>query len=110
MKRMKSITAGKWVYTLKAGKSLRSAIESEDAEDTIQQLKSCWREINEKFPEEFDEYDLDEVLEDLDNERDNVLNYEDYDMTYEDVEDDINYYLNDLYDFCDAYNIWVEGI
>lgn len=108
MKRVKTINAGKWVYTLKAGKPLRAAVNSEDYEAVIEQLKSCWREINREFPEQFDEYDLDDVLEELDNERDNVLNYEEYDMTYEDVEDNINYQLSNLYDFCDAFNIWVE--
>ena len=108
MKRTKTINSGKWIYTLKAGKSLRSAIDDEDYDSVLTELKSCWKEINNNFPEEFDESDLDEVLEDIDNERDNLYNYEDYDMDFEDVEDNINYLLNDLYDFCDAFNIWVE--
>lgn len=98
---------GRWKYTLKAGKALRAAIDAEDYESVIENLKSCWREIHDKFPEEFDEYDLDDVLEELDNERDNVNNYADYDMTWEDVEDNINCQLDNLYDFCDAFTIWV---
>lgn len=105
--RKAAITSGKWVYTLKNGKALRQAIADEDQLGILTVLRDCWEEIHERFPEEYDEDDLSDELEDIDNEIDNLDNYEEYDMTYEDIEDNINYLLGNLYDFCDAFNIWV---
>jgi hypothetical protein len=33
---------------------------------------------------------------------------EDYSMTKDDVQEEINWQLSHLYDFCDAWGIWVE--
>ena len=34
--------------------------------------------------------------------------YEDYDLTIDEVEDNINYLLTNLYDYCDNTGIWIE--
>lgn len=105
---MRKINASRWNYTLKCGKALRQAINNEDPEEILEMLRQAWTEIHENFPDEYDENDLDSDLSDIENELDNVENYEDYDMTYEDVEDNIDYMLTNLYDFCDEFNIWVD--
>lgn len=97
-----------WKYTLKHGKALRNAIFEEDADTLLDELAECWKEIHENFPEDYDEFDLEDDLADIENQRDNLVNHDDYDMTYEDVQDEINYMLNNLYDFCDGYRIWID--
>lgn len=98
----------RWAYTLNSGKELRTAIRRDDPGAVLEALKSCFRELHRKLPEDFDEYDLDEVFDDIDNERDNLYNYEDYDMTYQDVLDNIDYILNNLYDICNALDVWID--
>lgn len=97
-----------WTYTLKSGKSLRNAINSEDMSEVLRVLGDCWKEIHKKFPEDYDGYELESDLDEIENQLDNVENYEDYDMTYEDVEDEVNYLIERLYDFCDSMRIWVD--
>lgn len=97
-----------WKYKLKNGKALRSAIDSEDYEAVLDALVDCWNELHRRFPDDYDEQDLNDDLDDIENERDNLENYEDYDMAFEDVEDNINYILNNLYDFCDYKRVWIE--
>lgn len=98
----------RWKYTLKAGKDLREAISDDDNLRTLEMLEKCWREINAQFPDDFDEDDLQNELDDIENQKDNVENYEDYDMTEEDLQDEINYLLDNFYEYCDNTGIWVE--
>ena len=105
---MRKLYASKWNYTLKCGRALRQAIKDEDPVEILTVLQQAWAEIHDNFPDEYDEYDLESDLDDIENELDNVENYEDYDMTYEDVKNNIDYMLNNLYDFCDSFNIWID--
>ena len=97
-----------WKYRLKTGSDLREAISDENYEDVLKYLEKSWREINKEFPNDYEEDELNEDIADIENERDNLFNYEDYDMTMEDVEENINYLLNNLYDYCDNMRIWIE--
>lgn len=97
-----------WKYTLKNGRALKDAISEDDDYSVLDILAACLKEINAKFPDDYEEYELEEDLDDIENQRDNLENYEDYDMTYEDVEDEINYLLNEFYDLCDALRVWVD--
>lgn len=98
----------KWKYRLKTGSDLREAINDENYEDILKYLEKSWREINKKFPNDYEDDELNNDIADIENERDNLLNYEDYDMTMEDVEENINYLLTNLYDYCDNMGIWIE--
>ena len=97
-----------WKYRLKTGSDLRESINDKNYEDVLKYLEKSWREINKKFPNDYEEDELNEDIADIENERDNLFNYEDYDMTMEDVEENINYLLTNLYDFCDNMGIWIE--
>jgi len=97
-----------WKYTLKHGKALRHAIRSDNMGRVLELLKDCYDEIHRKFPEEYDEDDLQDDLDEIENEEDNLENYEEYGMEYEDVEDNVNYILNNFYDLCDALRVWAE--
>ena len=90
------------------GKNLRKAIASEDKVAVLEALKDCWTEIYKKMPDYYDEYDLSNDIDDIDNQIDNAVNYEEYDMTEDDVEDEVNYLLDQFYDFCDGARVWVE--
>lgn len=98
----------KWKYRLKTGSDLREAISNENYEDILKYLEKSWREINKQFPNDYEDDELNNDIADIENERDNLLNYEDYDMTMEDVEENINYLLSNLYDYCDNMGIWIE--
>lgn len=62
------------------------------------------------MPDIYDEDDLENDLEELDNQLDNCKNYEDCSMTEDDVQDEINYMLRQFYDLCDDLRIWVDLI
>lgn len=98
----------RWDYKLVSGKQLRDAIESQDLYNVLNCLKKCYEEIHHKFSEIYDEDQLNNDISNIDDQLDNLQNYEEYDMTIEDVEDEIDYLLNDFYDFCDNMHIWVE--
>lgn len=97
-----------WKYKLKSGRALRNAINDNDYRGTLTQLRNCWKEIHEQFPDDFDEDELEDLYDDINNALDNVQNANEYDLSEEDIEDEINYFLNDLYDFCDALKIWIK--
>ena len=98
----------KWKYTLKNGKALRDAINKASNEDTLEALRKCYEEIHEAMPDEYTEEDLYRDIEDIENQLDNCENYEDYDMTEDDVQDEVNYLLSHFYDLCDGLRIWVD--
>ena len=99
-----------WKYTLKASSDLRDAIRNEDPDAVLDALEKAWMEIYFYLSDEniYDSSDLDDDLDNINNERDNLAYYEDYDMTLNDVIDNIDYLCNELYDFCDAERIWIE--
>lgn len=99
---------GRWKYKLMTGKQLRQAISDDDMVATLDALKECWKEISKAMPDVYDADDLVNDLEELDNQLDNCKNYEDYSMTEDDVQEEINWQLSRLYDFCDEWRIWVE--
>ena len=96
-----------WKYKLKSGKALRDAINAEDNVDTLNALRACFEEIHQAMPDMYDEDELEDDINEIENQLDNCENYVDYDMTLDDVEDAINYMLNGFYDLCDGYRIWV---
>lgn len=98
----------RWTYKLMTGKQLRQAISDDDMVATLNTLKECWKEIRKTMPDVYDADDLVNDLEELDNQLDNCENYEDYSMTEDDIQDEINWQLSRLYDFCDEWGIWVE--
>lgn len=97
-----------WKYNLKSGEALRNAINNDDYYEVLTQLKNSWEEIHEQFPDNFDKDELEDMYDDINNALDNVQNANDYDLSEQDIEDELNYLLNDLYDFCDALRIWIE--
>lgn len=94
---------GRWRYTLKFGEALRNAIDEEDYDAILSALVACFTELNKALPEDYDEYELENDLEDIAAIREN---FEDG----EDVEDDINYKLDELYDLGDGLRVWIGGI
>ena len=95
-----------WKYRLKTAPGLREAIHKGNCEEVLNQLEAAWKEIHERFPDDYEDPESD--ISDIENERDNLANHEDYGMTMEDVEENIDYLLNNLYDFCDNMKIWIE--
>ena len=100
----------RWKHILKNGKNLREAINDDDNVQTLEALKECYKEINRIMLPAFDDDDLENILSEIDNQLDNCENYEDYDMTEDDVQDEINYMLRQFYDLCDYLRIWVDLI
>lgn len=102
MKINKSINEGtrplkekKWAVTLSSGKALRKAIHNGDYQGIIDGIVACYDEMFDNGI--IDDYDHDAWIED-------VL---DIDITSPDVEEDINYELNNLYDACDNLDCWI---
>lgn len=100
----------RWKHHIKNGKKLRKAINDDNKIQTLEALKECYKEINRIMVSVFDDDDLEDILSEIDNQLDNCENYEDYDMTEDDVQDEINYMLRNFYDFCDDWRIWVDLI
>lgn len=100
----------RWKHHIKNGKKLRKAINDDNKIQTLEALKECYKEINKIMVSVFDDDDLEDILSEIDNQLDNCKNYEDYDMTEDDVQDEINYLLRQFYDFCDDWRIWVDLI
>ena len=96
----------KWKCKLSTGAALRTAIDDDNNEEILQRLKKCYEEIHKLMPNVYEE-DLYEDLSEIDNQLDNLENYEDYDMTLQDCEHAINYLLSNFYNFCDNNLIWV---
>lgn len=97
----------RWKYELFTGKSLREAIQNDSNMETLKALGNCYKEIHRAMPDWYTEADLEEDMAEIENQLDNCENYEEYDMTEDDVQDEINYMLRNFYDFCDCNGIWV---
>ena len=88
------LTEKKWRYTLKNGRALRDAIETEDYTAILATIQLCYQELNEAGI--IDDDDCEEWVEELD-----WLDVEEMD------DDDIDYWLDQLYDVCDNLDVWI---
>lgn len=84
---------------------MREAIAMEEYMDVATALKACWEFIHNSIPDQYDEFDfasdcaqIDDIIEQLEEDE------------WADVEDDLNYLLEEFYDFCDNMNIWIGGL
>lgn len=104
------LTEKKWTTRLPQdlAKALRDAIDEEDYDLTAAMLKQCWEAIHNMLPDEYDEYDLEQDCERIDEVIDQLNDDEDYE--YEEAEDDLNWLLKEFYDFCDSMSIWIGGL
>ena len=85
----------KWNYTLRFGKNLREAIETEDIETVVKCLIACYRELLNKLSDEdrgWKEFDIEDAI---------------YNLEQFDYDEDIDEYLEDFYDLCDDVRAWV---
>lgn len=102
------LTEGKWRYELKSGEALRKAIRDEDVKAIQSALMDAYKEIHEAMPDDFEDYELEDKLEELE-----ILDTE-FDPDIHDDEEDVienwDYELSDFYDLCDELKIWVGGI
>lgn len=96
-----------WRYKLKHGTALREAIDNEDYELVISELKECFKELHAAIPEDYDEDDLERDIADIEDFEYMVESIED-ENDEEDLINEIDSKLNDLYDLCDALRVWVE--
>ena len=93
---------------------LRDALEADetDYEELREAMKAVYDNIHSLIPDMFDEYECEDAKEDLDmldtESSDDDADYDDPDwMDEDDVESDWNYALENLYDLCDAFDIWI---
>lgn len=93
---------------------LRDALEADetDYEELREAMKAVYDNIHSLVPDMFDEYECEDVKEDLDmldtESSDDDADYDDVDwMDEDDIESDWNYALENLYDLCDAFDIWI---
>lgn len=91
----------KWRHRLSNSESLREAIENEAIDDVLYELLSSFEEINRVYPDEYTEDELEDDRADIESMLDDYNNDED-------IEDAVNYLLDEFYDLCDALRIWVE--
>lgn len=87
---------GRWNYTLKSGKALRDVIEDEDLLGICSALQLCYQEL----------FDAGIIDEDDKNEYISAIDF--IDLEDEDVEDQIDWELDNLYDLCDNLGVWVD--
>ena len=97
----------KWKFKINNGVLLRDAIEDDNNAETLNMLRKCWSEIHEIIPDVYTQDELEDDIADIENQLDNLENYEDYGMTIEDCQDEINWLLEKFYDYCDDMGIWV---
>ena len=97
-----------WKHKLRHGKPLREAIDNEDYAEVIEQLKACFEELHKAVPDDYDEYDLERDLSDIEDFEYMFDEYLEDEGSEEDLVVEIDSKLSDLYDLCDAYNVWVE--
>lgn len=88
-----------WEHTLTNGTILRDAImrEDEDYNLIFDALIMVWKEIHKIIPDDFDDFDLEDALDEIACVReDDCIGDEDIDAL-----------LSELYDFCDEHRLWV---
>ena len=84
-----------WDYTLVSGTALHNAIREEDIELVVQCLIACYKELQRKLNDDDREwrgYDIEDAIFNLENFG---------------PEEDIDYYLDEFYDLCDALRAWI---
>lgn len=110
----------KWIYICKGGTELRNLISRagtwEMSIEIIHQLQRCYEEIIDNYPWE-DEYDRDEFQEihECLNGDDGIIecwingteDIEEY--GFDDDMDLVDARLEEFYNLCDSYRIWVEA-
>lgn len=100
-----------WKYRLEfEGKNLRSLINKEETIENIvaiyDQLILClkhWKNRLRKSDKEDWEYDIETMIEDLECACPSIEDNNGYDEEQE----NLNYYLRDFYDMCDAARVWI---
>ena len=85
----------RWNYTIRAGKFLREAIESEDTTLVVSRLLQCYRELLNKLSDEDKEWKQFDI-------EDAIFNLENFDEN-----EDVDEYLEWFYDLCDDVGAWV---
>lgn len=109
--RKSTIKEGKgWALTIPNSISdyLRSSIDNGDLEGVLEGLRACYDFIHENMPDVYDDDEYENDIAEIENQLDNLENYEDYDMDMDDVEGEVDYLLNDFWDLCDGYRIFVS--
>ena len=109
----------KWIYICKGGTELRNLIDRSGAWEMsikiLHQLEACYQEIIDNYPFE-DEYDKDcfqEAMDLLDGE-DEIISEWTHDLVdieeygFDDDEELVDARLEEFYNLCDSYRIWVE--
>lgn len=94
---MKDIKGGRWNYQLKCGKALRRAINDEDPGKILNMLMKAYEELLEN--DMIDDYDFESYTEDIE------MYLED--LEDEDIEENVDYELDNLYDLCDNIGVWI---
>lgn len=89
-----------WKYKCRNGIKLRAAICKDDTVSVLLALIDCYNEIASNYYTDDD--DFAEECADYIEEINDLFKY----GTFED--DDVDYELNEFYDFCDNLNIWIE--
>lgn len=89
-----------WECRCRNGKKLRAAISDDDMVGVLLALIDCYNEIASNYCTDDD--DFAEECAFYVEEINDLFKYD----TLE--EDDVNYELNEFYDFCDNLNIWIE--
>lgn len=97
----------KWDYTLKVGRKLRSAIASGDIPVILNQIENAYIEIHDEFPQYLTTEDLDEIIEEIEEVRQDCTDSSDWEFPY-DAEENVDYLLDNLYNLCDDMRIWVD--
>lgn len=103
----------KWIYKLKRGNELRRLIEeaetTENLLEILQKLKNCYQEILTSYPfeDEYDKYDIQEALNFLGGDDEIIQEKELGEYGFENAEDLIDNRLEEFYNLCDDYRIWV---
>lgn len=87
-----------WKFTIKSGHQLRELIGSGNYNALFDAMIAVWKDIHRVVPEDFDEFDLQDAIDEIESVRGcNVI-----------VNDEIDGLLTEIYDFCDAYDLWLE--
>jgi hypothetical protein len=107
----------KWQYTVKHGNELRNAISNDNGIQVIKTLVECYNEIlqNYSFEDDYDKEQFEEannlldgddlIIIDCKNGKDNIQNY-----GFDNINELVDARLEEFYDLCDDYNIWVGGV
>ena len=94
---MKEIKSGRWNYQLKCGKALRDAIHDENPGEILEMIMKAYQELLDN--DMIDDYDFESYTEDIEMYMDDIED--------EDIEDNIDYELDNLYDLCDNIGVWI---